>query len=141
MAKVASGLELAEGARNVYALRALQEHSFEDVLNPSYWVNVTSYLKPGSQIEVTAADNTWFAQLYVVAASKMWAKVVPLHFYDLTSKKTIKTPVNDEFYVKWANDKLKFRVHRKSDKQALKDGFDTQELAKEYIEQLKKELA
>lgn len=140
MSHAATNIVLAEHVRNVFGYKAPMEHTYEDTLNPAYWTHVATKLEPGSRIEVTAYDGSWWAELYVVSASRLWAKVVPLRHHELAKMTSSKTPINDEFYVKWGNERTKFRVHRRSDKQPVKEGFDTQEQAKEYIEELKKEL-
>ena len=58
-------LKLAEYARNIYSATPEASVPFEEILKPEYWVHVAAQLTPGTRIEVTPEDTSWFAELIV----------------------------------------------------------------------------
>lgn len=58
-------LKLAEYARNIYSATPEPSVSFDEIIKPEYWVHVAKQLTPGTRIEVTPEDTSWFAELLV----------------------------------------------------------------------------
>lgn len=135
-------LRAAEFERTIYT--ATPEHGtvFEDMLKPQYWANVAYKFKPGDRIEITAENGDWFAELMVVAAARLWAKVAVLRYVELAEAKLTEgqaasdlvglDPV-DDYEVKWSGPSVKWRVLRKADNHPLRDGFQTKDEAENWL--------
>jgi hypothetical protein len=68
-------LQQAEEVRKVYCVSPESGTTLEDVMKPEYWRAVTNILRPGTIIEVSAEDGTYFADLIVYDVGLAWAKV------------------------------------------------------------------
>jgi hypothetical protein len=103
---------------------------FEEVLKPSFWTHVGSMLKPWDRIEVRPDDVSFIAELVVVDAGQMYAKVALLEKKVLDAivsdadEMTIDPPING-----------KFRVRRGQD--VVKDGLPTKKDAQRWIDDYK----
>jgi hypothetical protein len=58
--------------------------TLDDVLKPTYWVNVGMRLKPLQQIFVHPDDGTWYAELIVRSATPRSARVSVVHHKEFT---------------------------------------------------------
>jgi hypothetical protein len=88
MPKAVLQLSQADYARVIWSVEAEAGVTPTDILDPTYWVHVAKSLKPGARIEVTAADKSWFVELYVRSATGNSAKVVALaqHIFSAPGK-------------------------------------------------------
>ena len=125
-------LKLAESTRMIFSVTPEQGVEFKDMLKPEYWAHVGAKLHPGARIEVLAEDNTWFAELFVVACARNWAKVTTLRFVELAESETPSDP-EDLYDTNWGGANARHRVIRKTDKAVIKDGFATKADAKRWI--------
>jgi hypothetical protein len=124
-------LKDASFTRNVFAICVEPTVSIGDVIKPDFWSHVAAKLHPSDRVEVTTEDGKWFAELYVVACDKTWAQVTLLRKHDLVKEK--KEPTNPEFKHVWRGANHKHSILRVSDDTVLKDGFDTKQLAVDYL--------
>lgn len=136
-------LKTAEFERTIYAVSPEDGTKFEGMLHPAYWANVAQKFKTGDRIEVTAENGDWFAELMVVASARLWAKVVPLRFVELSAAPIpahdSEAPSQDgpdtkDFEVGYAGVKAKWRVVRKADKQTMRGGFQTKNEAEKWLD-------
>jgi len=131
-------LRNAEFERTIYTVTPEHGTQFEAMLQPKYWANVAYKFKPGDRIEVTAENGEWYAELMVIACARLWAKVAPLRFVELTEAAPAgeaaaeSDPAND-YKVGWGGNSAKWRVTRESDKQVLRDKFQTREEAESWL--------
>lgn len=118
-----SRIQFAEHMRNIWYV--VPEHStpFEALLDSKYWAHVSAKFKPRDRIEVDAEDGSYFAELVVIDAGRLFAKVALLRKIELKAEE-VGSDVSPDFEVKWAGRHAKWRVMRKADKASLKDGFD-----------------
>lgn len=126
-----SRVKLAEYARQRHHVVPEDGTKFEDLQKEEYWAAVAYMFEPCDIIEVHAEDGTYYAELYVRACSRNWAKVAVLNKVDLgpvTAKIT-----RQEFEAAWKGPSRKFSVIRTSDGEIIRDSFDTREQAEEYI--------
>ena len=134
-------IEQAEFVRNVLHATPEAGTSHEEMLKPEYWTHVAKQLKPGTIIQAVPEDGLWFAEFYVVAASRTWAKVSLLRFHELSE---IATPdVVDkgaEYKVEWGGAVHKWRLVRLSDKQVIKKEMQSKEDAQLALVNLEKAL-
>lgn len=142
-----AGVPMIRESRINYIEFARQSHhvvpedgtAFEDVLKDAYWSLVGYKFKPGDLVEVHAEDGSYFAELYVRAAGRNWAKMALLRKIDLEPVAVaIGSP---EFEATWKGPHRKFSVVRLSDNQIIKDGYETREQAIEYIKSHVKAMA
>lgn len=127
-------LKNAEYQRIIYAVTPEMGTTFEEIKQPEFWAHVASQFKPHDRIEVTSEDGEWFAELIVVATSKLWAKVTVLRFIELNAvaadRVTIDKPDEfSDFEFVWKGNTLKMCVVRKSDNEVIHDGEPNKEAA------------
>lgn len=148
-----NALQQAEFARLTYAVSLPEGTQLKTILAPNYWMHVAAKLKPKTRIEVTTDDNAFFAELYVVACDRTWAKVVVLRMVDFRGEKKAQEPekeVNgitiDEFntelhYVDYVNGQSKGRVILREGKVVVKEGFGSKKEAADWMRQHEAALA
>jgi hypothetical protein len=126
---------------NIFAAEIDAGTSVEDIMQPEYWANIASRLRPhgGDEIIAVCDDLSFRAHLFVVSAGRTWAKVCligePLILH---AKESPEIQVADgEFAVKWAGPHDKWRVIRTVDKEVITKGHATRDAAeaavKEYL--------
>lgn len=132
----------AEFERVVYQACPEVSTTFEDVCEPAFWSHVAEKLKPGDRIEVLTEDNSYFAELLVVDAGRLFAKVAVLRYVELSSPDVPEglTGVAPEFKVQYKGPALKHVVIRLSDNQIVQDGIalkaDAHAWVKEHVQAL-----
>lgn len=125
----------AEYDRTIFATNPEPGTTLEDMLAPEYWSHVAKNFKPGSRIEVTAEDGSWFAELYVRRASANAALVVVLRHYEFTSSKAAQPEAASEhtdFTVKFRGG-AGWSVIRNSDKAIMFENGKTREQAESWV--------
>lgn len=126
-----SRVKLAEYARQRHHVVPEEGTKFEDILKEEYWAAVAYMFKPCDIIEVHAEEGSYYAELYVRASGRNWAKVAVLN---KTALEPIEAQVTrPEFEVLWKGPARRFSAIRVSDGEILKDGFETREQAVDYI--------
>lgn len=124
----------AEFTRTIWQITPSVE--VEELLNPDYWVHVSKNFKAGDRIEAIPEDRHYFAELFVLAASKNFIKVILLRAHVLIADPK---PVEEEGYtIKFAG-RAKWRVIQ--GKKVLKEGLDSKEEAEKWLKEHKKEMA
>jgi len=98
---------------------------FDEVLKPGFWAHVGQQLRPRDFIEVWPKDNSWMAELRVIEAGPMFAKVA------LITKKQLEAKADDPLEVEPLQNG-KFRVRRGPD--IMKDGFASRKDAQRWID-------
>lgn len=105
---------------------------FKALLDPEYWSLVARQLTPGNRIECAAADGAWWGMLIVRSAGQYDAVVQELQYADLGDAAAA-TPVTSEYEVKWVSPTRKWGVVRLSDKTLVKQDFQTQGQASQWV--------
>lgn len=129
-------LKEASFQSNVWQLRVAPDITFEDVQQPDFWAHVSAQLKPCDRIEVIAEDFSFFGELMVVSADRLWAKTVPLRFVDLAAPvgADVSTPSLAAGYdVQYKGPTKKHVVIRLSDNTIVKDEIPTKAEAQRWI--------
>lgn len=129
-----TSIKKAEFVRNVFAVVVPAGTDFQDFEKPENLAHIAASLHRGDRIEVATEDGLKFAEFYVVAAGKNWARLSVINSRDFNEHSQT-APPDSEFYITWGSEKTQFRVHRKSDKQVLKSGFTTKELAEAWFKE------
>lgn len=119
----ANRLHLAEHRRNIFDVVPEHGTPFEELLKDGYWAHVSVKMKPGDHIEVRAEDGSYYAELMVQDAGKLYAKVAKLVYVELDAVDVKEGGLMVEgFQVAWKGPQLKWCVLRGKDR--LKDGMD-----------------
>lgn len=130
----------AEHMRNIWYVTPEHGTPFDAVIDPKYWAHVSARMRPRDRIEVDAEDGTYFAELMVIDAGRLFAKVKVLRKHDFESKESV-TDAGPDFEVKYAGPHAKWRVLRKSDRAVLKEGCEDKQAALTWAQEHSKALA
>lgn len=106
--------------------------SQQTLKDPAFWSSVAHLLKARQRIDVECEDGSWLTELRVCAVGPNWARVQVLRHHAFVSAEALMQKAKD-FKVEWGGPSHKNRVVRLSDKQVLQHGFDTPELAAEWL--------
>lgn len=68
----------AEYKRNRFSIDVPKGVGPEDAVQPAFYANVAANLKAWDQIELRAEDGTWYMEVMVLDASRVWARVYPI---------------------------------------------------------------
>jgi len=120
-------IEQAEYMRTVWHDVPAPGTPFESVLDPKYWQHVSGFLKPRDRIEVDAEDGSYFAELMVIDAGRLYAKVELMRKHDFAAP-GVEAATDSPYEIKWAG-RAKWRVLRKADRAPVRDGFNDRESA------------
>lgn len=133
----------AEFERVIYQACPENGVTFEDVCQPEFWSHVAEKLKPMDRIEVLAEDGSYFAELLVVDAGRLFAKVAVLRFVELASLDVPEDLASTlaEFKVEFKGPTLKHCVIRQSDKQVVQEGIQRKADAEAWIREHLKAIA
>ena len=103
----------------------------QDCMNESFWQHVAKVFRPGDEIVCLPDNMAWKLVLHVVGAGRLYAHVVREELYELAPlEAAIKLP--SIYEVKFTGTHHKWAVIRES--KPLKDGFDTEDLARRYAQ-------
>lgn len=131
-------LREANGARICHFLTVPFETEMKDLLEPSAWMHIAKdRLHKYDRIEVAVEGGAWFADLMVVEVGHNYAKLIVRGFIDMVAEAAaIQAPAED-FYVKFGTESPNsmYRVHRTKDKQVMKSGFLSKQLAQDWIKE------
>ena len=130
-----AGLGQADYVRVVWAATAAFGVTREQIEDPAYWAHVAAKLKPKAKIEVTAEDDSFYAEYLVTSCDKTWAKVVCLKFVDLTATAVTREQVEgitSNYSVEFRGPK-KWSVLRKSDRSVLQEGLHSREDGNKWL--------
>lgn len=115
--------KLAEGQRNQFRHIPEAGVPFDALLSDGYWAHVSASMKPGDHVEVWAEDGSYYAELLVQDAGRLYAKVAVKNHVKLDAVEVKEGGLMVEGYeVKWRGPQLKWCVLRGKD--CLKDSMD-----------------
>ena len=121
----------AEYARNVFEVNCPSGTTLEDLIEQNYWQHVAHMLKQKDRIEVTDDTLTFYIELMVLAADRLWAHVAVVHEVDLLPFHGQDIPIDERHYkVEFAGAHHKYRVLYKGE--MIKEGFATEALARRW---------
>ncbi len=116
-----SRMKQAEFTRVIYSVTCESGTTVDQLLESSYWAHVGQMFKPGDRIEVMPDDRSFFVELMVMAAGRLYADMTLLRSTDLEPPKAVEGGVPYE--VEYAGDHVKFRVRQ--GKLVLKENFQS----------------
>lgn len=78
----------------------------EALLDKAYWAHVSAQLRRGDIIVALAADNSYWSELLVLDAGKLFAKVLQLRCVQITQAQMLNVEVPEGFEIKFRGPKL-----------------------------------
>jgi hypothetical protein len=94
-------LNLAEFSRNHFVIFPEANTPFSKVLEDKYWAHTSAMLKRGDRVEVRPDDDAYFAEVLVLDAGKLYAKVQEINYREFYGNlKDAKTEAG-EFHIEW----------------------------------------
>jgi hypothetical protein len=124
----------AESVRNQWTITPEYGTSSDALLDPAYWAHVSAYLRRGDIITALSEDNSYFSELLVLDAGKLFAKVCELRCVKITSAQMLNITVPEGYEIKFRGPR-KWSVLRGKD--VLKDDMEKQAAEKWLEEHLK----
>lgn len=127
----------AEYIRRIFRASPPAGTTVDDILEPAYWVHIAAKLKPdgGDIIEVLPEDKAFYAELLVLSASKIHAKVVPIVAVKLASAVSKKSePTPKGFEISFKGPQRKWSIIRKADKVVVQEKFQNKVDAEIWLE-------
>lgn len=133
---------LAELVRNRYSVTVDPDSTLEDVLKEEATQHIAGQLRIGDILEVTPADQAWYAEIMVKDCGRNFAKFHTLQFVELVPTEPAgDTEKASAYAVSWGGPHQKHRVTRLADGAVLKDGFPDKKAAQAWIAEHEKATA
>jgi len=121
----------AQYSRNIFTVTVEPGVTVEDVCEQGFWQHIGAMLKAGDRIEVMDDMMSYYAELIVIAADRLWAQVGVIREIDLTTFQGGEIPIPEQHYeVNFAGLTVKWRELYKGN--VMKDGFETEGLARRW---------
>lgn len=98
-------LELAEYRSSLYRCESEAGTKIEEVLEEKYWAHVSAKLRRGDRIIVQAEDDAFYAELLVLDAGKLYAKIAKLVYIPLYEDLKDASLKAGEFSIQWRGPK------------------------------------
>ena len=125
----------ADYTRTVWSVESTAEVTKDELLDTEYWTNVAHMFKAGDRIEVVPANKMFFAEFFVLACAKNWAKVALLRYHELIAQ--MPESVGQKYTISWGGAD-KWRVLRGVD--VLSKDHDSDGLAKAWLKEYKEKM-
>jgi len=107
----------------------------KDLLDPNYWAHVAGRMRAGDRVEAVPDDRHYYAEYFVLAASKNWAKLVLMR--EVTLIKDNDKTVSEGFTVEFAGNH-KWRVREGSS--VISKGHDDKDAASKWLAEHMKDI-
>jgi hypothetical protein len=140
VAITADRFKQAEYVRNSFRIVPQQGQTLQDIIQPGYWAHIAQFLKVGDHIEVFAEDQSYWAELLVVAAERTAASVQVLNQVEIQANSLPEAPAPG-YRVEWKGPQHRWSVIRIADGQYIKEGFDTKQAAGSSLQEYLRALA
>jgi hypothetical protein len=125
-------LKQVEFARNLWHVTPESGTTFEDILRPSYWSHVQRTLQKGDRIEIVPADQSYFAELFVLSTAGE-VQVAVLRKVVIGTAESSPAASGDEYEIKHRGG-AGWSVLRKADKTIMVEKLDTRSGAEEWLQ-------
>lgn len=112
-------------AYNSWSVVLDEGSNYGDVFRPEFWSHVAMKFRVGDLIQVRNDQNTLYAELYIRDCGRLFAKVEEIRKIEFEVSEAVAE--DSPYYVKWASMHHKWSVFRRSDRERVKDGFETRE--------------
>jgi len=111
---------------------------FAATLQPEFWSNHASQLRPGDQIDIHSDGREFYGRLYVRDATKLRAFVGKIEFVEFNALASSTEAATHR--VKYGGPHLKWVIERIADGKVIKDGLE-QEAAEQALKAIERSLA
>ena len=124
-------INLQESVRNFWVATVEPHITREDLLNPSFWANISNAFKQFDRIEVRQDDGKFWAEYIVLHQDKTAAYLKEINWVDLMEKKVeIKNP---DFKYQYRGPHAKHSVIRVADNSVLIEKLETKASAEKWL--------
>lgn len=109
--------------------------TMDDLLRPSFWTNLCgpgNRLRRMDRISILIDDESFYAELLVLAVGVGFAKMAKLLQVDIDTAGTAQDAEELPVFAKWGGPHLKWTVVRKSDRERIKDQLESREIAEQW---------
>ena len=137
----ATRFQLAEAARNVYSAVLEIGTTLDDLKEPAFWSHIAGpkHLRPMDRIEAMPEDGTYWAELLVLNAGPMFAKIHVMRHYEIGEVGT--SSMSDAFATAWKGPMRQYAVVRVKDNAIMRDKFASKEAALGWLAENAKSMA
>jgi hypothetical protein len=112
---------------------------FEQMMNPATFAHVAKELRVGDQIEVHAADGTWFGELYVRSVGRNEVYTAPIRYIEFEG--AVSPDEEAPYAIMFRGPHMKWCVIARETKAVIRSDFDTEAQAGAWVAQHLKALA
>lgn len=131
---VEARMGLSESKRQDWVVDAEERHTIEQVLDPMYWAHVAPKLAMYDRIEVRVDTGEWMLDLIVIQNGRNFARVHVAAKHDFVTSSASAAPMQSiKHKVEFKGTHKKHCVIRIADSALLQEGFQTKELANEWL--------
>lgn len=125
-----------------YVLTVEDSTTQADLLKADFWANISMRLRPWDIIHVRPDNGSWYSQLIVRDAGRLWAKVAPiLHIEFTDAKAPVESAELDGHEIKFRGPHLRWSVIRSSDHAVVKESLGSKVEAFAWLAEHLKTLA
>lgn len=121
----------AEHLRNIWCVQSERHVTVEQFLDETYWAHVAQMLRAGDRIEIMPEDNSFFAELMVLATGRLHAQVEMMRYVEF-DQPSPQASDDSEYTIDWAGSISKYRVLRNDD--VLSKGYETKKAAHRWLD-------
>ncbi len=126
---------LAEQVNQGWTVTVESGTTLQDVLQPEFFANVSSRLRPYDRMYVRIDTGEWYAELLVLSCGRVWAKLIPVFTLDLTTQdvEVSQADAADRYLIQYRGPHLKFCVIRRVDKAPIKEQLENKAEAQAWL--------
>lgn len=137
----ASRCQLAEQSRNIHSVVLEPGTTLDNLKDPAFWAHVSGpkNFRPMDRIEAMPEDGSFWAELLVLSAGPLFAKVYVMRHYEIGEVGT--TSMSDAFAVAWKGPLRQHAVIRVKDNAIMQDKFANKEAALGWLAENAKTMA
>lgn len=137
---VPARLKVAEVVRTVWQVIVPSHVTKEDLLKSEFWTHMAKRFKPFDRIEVRADNDTFFAEILVVACGQTWVKMHPLGWAEIEPMKEEDLVLPDGFEIRHRGAVARWSVIRTKGKKLLSENHASRGDALNWLKEHQKAL-
>lgn len=130
-----SRCKLAEFERAVFSITPEEGTPFDALLDPGYWAHVSGHFRIGSRIEIYPPEGNYYAELFVQACGRLFARVAVLRKIDFDAVDVSEDDLTAGYTVKYSGMHAKWAVYRVSDKTMVASKMEDKPAAMAWLAQ------
>jgi hypothetical protein len=131
---VEARMGLSESKRQDWVVDAEEGHTVEQVLDPMYWAHVAPKFTLYDRVEVRVDTGEWMLELIVIQTGRNFARVHVAARHDFTTSPSAAAPKSSiRHKIEYKGTHKKHCVIRIADSALLQEGFQTRDMASEWL--------